>query len=186
MLRLALAVLWLLGLSGCGAAMGPGLVVPALPLYAAGSNPLLPTHSYDAHIRNLLLSGKVAEALGYAKEHYGRVPAWLRSYAAAFDAAKQAVGQCQDVAKAIHAGMTQMGQKPEYLGIQSTWRYVLYQPPDGKEQTITRTGYHVVVKVGDRVFDAYTGPAGMKVTEYLSRLSTRPNHSISTSVVNSP
>ncbi len=185
-MRLALAVLWLLGLGGCGAATGHGLVMPALPSYVAGSNPLLPTNSYDAHIRNLLLSGKVAEALNSAKEHYGRVPEWLRSYAAAFDAAKRAVGQCQEVAKAIHAGMTQMGQQADYLRIRSTWDYVSFQPLAGKEQTITRTGYHVVVKVGDTVFDAYTGPAGMKVTEYLSRLSTLPGHSISTSVVSNP
>jgi hypothetical protein len=44
----------------------------------AGANPGLPTNSYDAHIRNLLLAGKVSEALTYAKEYHGRVPAYLR------------------------------------------------------------------------------------------------------------
>ncbi len=182
-------MLWLWGLvalAGCGASAGHALAVPMPPGYVSGSNPLFPTNSYDAHIRNLLLAGKVTEALGYVKEQSGRVPAWLRSYAAAFDAAKRSVGQCQEVAKAIHGALSRLGERPEYLSVRSEWGYISFRMPDGTEQTITRTGYHVAVQVGDRVFDAYTGPVGMKLSDYLSRLSVVSNHSISTSVVNKP
>lgn len=186
MIRLALAVLWLLGLCGCGATAGHGLVLPALPAYVSGANPLFPTNSYDANIRNLLLSGKVAEALGYAKEHYGRVPDWLRSYAAAFDAAKRAVGQCQGVAKAIHEGMTQVGQKPEYLALRANWDFVVFKAGDGKQHTVTHNGYHVVVKAGEKVYDAYTGPAGMKLSDYLARIFIDSGAKLETAVVATP
>ena len=185
----ALGVLWLLGLfgiAGCGANAGHALVVPVPAAYVAGVNPLFPTSSYDAHVRNLLLAGKVTEALGYVKDHYGRIPAWLRSYAAAFDAANQAFGRCQHVAKAIHAGFTRLGERPEYVALRTRWDFPVFRMPDGKEKALAETGYHVVVKVGDMVFDAYTGPTGMKFADYLSRLSVPSGHSITTAIVSKP
>ena len=184
-----LVVLWLVGLvglAGCGASAGHGLMVPVPSAYVAGANPLFPTNSYDAHIRNLLVSGKVAEALGYAKEQYGRVPAWLRSYAAAFDAAKRSAGQCQKVAKAIHGGMTRLGAKPEYVSLRSNWAYMGFKMPDGTEPTITRSGYHVIVRVEQMVYDAYTGPAGMRYADYMGRLLVRPSAKLEISVVSTP
>jgi hypothetical protein len=44
---------------------------------------------------------------------------------------------------------------------------------DGTSPPITRNGYHVVVRVGDRIYDAFTGPAGMTVAEYMARLQAR-------------
>ena len=32
---------------------------------------------------------------------------------------------------------------------------------------------HVVVRVGDRIYDAFTGPAGMTVADYMARLQAR-------------
>lgn len=41
---------------------------------------------------------------------------------------------------------------------------------NGKNAPMTRTGYHVALKVGDVIRDAYTGPLGLKLSDYLSRL----------------
>jgi hypothetical protein len=43
-----------------------------------------------------------------------------------------------------------------------------------KNLQVSTTGYHVAVKLGDRVIDAYTGLAGLPLQEYMMRLVTRP------------
>jgi hypothetical protein len=48
--------------------------------------------------------------------------------------------------------------------------YIAFDMTSGKSPGITYNGYHAIVKVEDMVYDAYTGPVGMKLTEYLSRL----------------
>jgi hypothetical protein len=45
--------------------------------------------------------------------------------------------------------------------------------PDGTSPGITKNGYHVVVKLGDRIYDAFTGPAGMKAADYMANLHAR-------------
>ena len=176
------AITWL---AGCSSA-GHGLVIPVATSSVAGANPLLPTSSYDAHIRNLLLAGKVPEALSYAKEQYGRIPSYLQHYAAAFEAANRTVGRCQEVSRAIHGALSKLGGKPEYLTIRSKWDYPVFKMPDGTDQTLSHTGYHVVVRVEHMVYDAYTGSAGMKLTEYLSRIATPQGFRIETAVVSKP
>jgi hypothetical protein len=46
-------------------------------------------------------------------------------------------------------------------------------PPDGTSPGITKNGYHVVVRLGDRIYDAFTGPAGMKAVEYMAKIQAR-------------
>ena len=162
------------------------LILLLLANEQVGANPLIPANSYDAHIRNLLLSGKVPDALSYAKEHYGRVPAFLERYAAAFTGENQQVGRCQEVAKTLHAGLSRLGGNAEYLAIKVNWDYLGFRLLDGKEKTISHTGYHVVVRVGDMVYDAYTGTAGMRLSEYLSRLIHPAAASLQVVVVSKP
>jgi len=38
---------------------------------------------------------------------------------------------------------------------------------------LTDNGYHVLVRMNGRAYDAYTGAAGMPWAEYLSRLGAR-------------
>jgi hypothetical protein len=183
--RLLLTLTALVWSGGCSSA-GHALALPIAPAHVAGTNPFFPTNSYDAHIRNLLLAGKVSEALGYAKEHYGRIPSYLQQYAGAFAPANMAVGKCQDVARSIHGGLATLGAKPEYVAIRSRWDYPVFKMPDGTDQTLSHTGYHVVVRAGNAVYDAYTGPAGMRFTEYLQRIATPQGFRIETAVVNKP
>ena len=55
---------------------------------------------------------------------------------------------------------------------------------NGTSPTITRNGYHVAVKTGDIIRDAYTGPAGMRLTDYVLRLHAR--RGIDWNVVDTP
>ncbi len=48
--------------------------------------------------------------------------------------------------------------------------YITFDMQGGKAVSITRNSYHVVVRLGDVVYDAFTGPLGMKFDYYFSRL----------------
>jgi hypothetical protein len=45
--------------------------------------------------------------------------------------------------------------------------------PDGRDLNVSLNGYHVLVRMNGRAYDAYTGVAGMPWAEYLSRLGAR-------------
>ena len=90
----------------------------------------------------------------------------------AYSAANQAVGKCQQVARIIHTAFTKLGQTPQYVAIRALEKreYIMFDMVSGRSPTVMRNGYHVIVKVEDMVYDAYMGPLGMKLTDYLSRI----------------
>jgi hypothetical protein len=51
--------------------------------------------------------------------------------------------------------------------------YIVFKMPAGRDMRLTETGYHVLVRMNDRAYDAYTGAAGMPWAEYMSRLGAR-------------
>ncbi|MFY0582482.1 hypothetical protein ACN28S_56765 [Cystobacter fuscus] len=91
-----------------------------------------------------------------------------------FDASKQVAGACQGFAQSIHTAFTQLGGKPEFVQLSTErWEsvgYIVIKLANGKEASISHTGYHVLVRMQGRAYDAYTGAAGMPWAEYLSRL----------------
>ena len=186
-LRVCLFLLTLLVASWPGSeAIAQTSAPTTIILGLAGNNPLFPTNTYEAHIRNLLLAGKLSEALSLAKEHYGKVPAFLQRYAAAFDTTNRSAGNCQKVAKSIHEGLAQLGTKAEYIALRSTWDNITIDLPNGTNRALSNNGYHILVKVESMAYDAYTGAAGMKFAEYLSRLHVHAGHAIQTSVASKP
>jgi len=44
---------------------------------------------------------------------------------------------------------------------------------DVVDGNLTRNGHHVVARVGDRIYDAFTGPAGMTLADCMARLQAR-------------
>ncbi len=75
----------------------------------------------------------------------------------------------------IHTAFTKLGQTPQYVAFKSRngEEYVVFELATGKNAPVSRTGYHVAVRLGDLIYDAYTGPLGMKLSDYLSRLHAR-------------
>lgn len=76
--------------------------------------------------------------------------------------------QCEKAAKAIHDIFRYNGLLPQYLKINARFhstyiseRYVAFQ--------------HFAVRLGDRVFDASTGPSGMPYADYINRLNALNN-----------
>jgi hypothetical protein len=96
----------------------------------------------------------------------------LTSLQTAYTAANQVAGQCQEVARTLYSAYDQLGQKPEYIAFRARGGidYMTFDLLSGKNAPVTRTGYHVAIKLGDTIRDAYTGPLGMKLSDYLARL----------------
>jgi len=134
--------------------------------------------SLRGHTFSLLARGDVAGAIDYWALTTGKdAPAWLFALKTAFDGSKQVAGACQGVARSIHTAFTQLGRKPELVELwtdpPSKFPYIAFKLPNGRDMRLTETGYHVLVRMEGRAYDAYTGAAGMPWAEYLSRLGAR-------------
>ncbi|MFY0527889.1 papain fold toxin domain-containing protein [Archangium gephyra] len=159
-----------------GAASGPGqAATPGLAATVVQAS-VLSADSIHVKVLAYLARGDIAGAIAMYEVHTGRVaPAWLMDLQVAYGVANQAAGNCQQVARFIHTAFIKLGQTPQYIAFRTnTGRdYMVFELANGKSAPVSRTGYHVAVRVGDMIHDAYTGPLGMKLSDYLSRLHAR-------------
>ena len=139
------------------------------------------TDSARAKVLAHLARGELAEAIHAYEVATGlQAPLWLTGFKAAFDASKQVPGSCQGVARSIHAAFMQLGGKPEYVRlttlVDETGKragYMVFKMTDGRDLRVTERGFHVVVRMKDRIYDAFTGAGGLSWQEYMSRLGAR-------------
>lgn len=119
----------------------------------------------------------------------GRSPDWLVQFQNAFALSNRKAGKCEAVAKAIHYALTRFRLRPEFVRITVQGESRLLGFDEVSQGTLVRThqvatmGHHVAVKLGDKILDAYTGPAGLTYRDYVSRLVTAPNSTIAVEVV---
>lgn len=134
------------------------------------------TDSEKAHILALLLKGDVEGAISYwGVAHAGQqTPAWLLALRTSYEASRQVAGKCQDVARNIHTAIINLGGKAEFVELTTLDRrkaaYILFRMNDGRMRNVSQNGYHVIVRVNDWAYDAYTGPTGLPWQQYISRL----------------
>ncbi|ATB29918.1 hypothetical protein MEBOL_003373 [Melittangium boletus DSM 14713] len=169
-LRLCLAVAVLVGFAGTSRG--------AVPVPQVVTAQVLAADSLSNHTVALLARGQVTEAIEYWALTTGKdAPAWLLAIRTAFDASKQVAGACQGVAQTIHVAFTRLGGRPEFVELRTVsardFPYMLFKMPNGRESMMTETGYHVVVRMNGRAYDAYTGATGLPWAEYMSRLGAR-------------
>ena len=150
----------------------------ALPVGRVVAGQVLAADTVRGEVLKRLAEGRVADALEYWALATGQeAPAWLLATRTAYDASKQVAGACQGVAQSLHTAFTHLGGRPEFVELRNVQRlrfpYISFKMVDGRDMRLTTNGYHVVVRMGGRVYDAYTGAAGMPWAEYLSRLGTR-------------
>ena len=165
-----------------------------LPALVLSSPPLPGDESIRARIKACLLMGDlncvVAQYL--LLKDIGRVPDWLVTFQNAFAVANQKAGECVKVAKTLHEGLTRLGQNPEFMRFTVKGPSGLLGFDEIQKGMVTRThqistqGYHLAIRLGDKVIDAYTGPAGLPFREYMGRLSTSPGCKIVEEVVQTP
>jgi hypothetical protein len=176
---LLLSLLLLCLLPPRGLASSPAAMAP-LPSLVLGNPPLPGDESIRARLKACILLGDlncVVDQYLLLKD-IGRVPGWLVAFQNAFAVANRKAGECEKVAKAIHEGLTRLGQRPEFLRFTVNGDVKLLgfnEISNGalvKSYQIAQTGQHVAVKLGDKVIDAYTGLTGLPLSEYMARLST--------------
>ncbi len=103
-------------------------------------------------------------------------PGWLQGLQSAFNATNRIAGRCVDVARKLHEGFTALGTAPRYLRVTSTESEVLaFEVTAGVPAStvqVSDNNYHVAVRVGSRIYDAFTGPKGLTTSEYVGRMFT--------------
>jgi hypothetical protein len=163
----------------------------SLPFVVLSSPPLPGDESIRARIKACLLMGDLNCVVDQylLLENIGRVPGWLVAFQNAFAVANRKAGECEKVARSIHEGLTRLGQNPEFLRFTIRGRAMVMgfdELSNGvllKTHQLSTRGYHVAVRLGDKVIDAYTGPAGLPFREYMARLNTSPGSKIAEEVV---
>ena len=129
-------------------------------------------------VLTLLAEGNVTGAVEYYLVATGarHAPGWLQGLPSAFNATNRIAGRCVDVARKLHEGFTALGKAPRYLRVTSTESEVLaFEVTAGVPAStvqISNNNYHVAVRVGSRIYDAFTGPKGLTTSEYVGRMFT--------------
>jgi hypothetical protein len=139
------------------------------------------TDSARAKVLAHLARGELTEAIQAYEVATGlKAPVWLTGLKAAFDTSKQVPGACQEVARSIYAAFTQLGGKPEYVKLITVMDetgkragFMSFKMVDGRDLSVSEVGFHVVVRMKDRVYDTFTGAGGLPWQEYMSRLGAR-------------
>jgi hypothetical protein len=161
------------------------VVCVAAPFWAHGSVPHISasqvqgiTDSARAKVLTHLASGELTEAVHAYEVATGlKAPLWLTGVKTAFSTGKQVAGACQDVARSIHSAFTQLGGKPEYVNLLTADRErfpnMVFTLASGKDVNVSLNGFHVVVRMGGRAYDAFTGASGLPWADYMSRLGAR-------------
>ena len=129
--------------------------------------------SIQLRLLTYLARGDITGAIVLYEAETGHPPpAWLLNLQGAYGTANQVVGKCQQVARTIHTAFTELQQKPQYIAFKAKAdeEFIVFDLASGNSPSITKNGYHVAVRLGERIYDAYTGPLGMTWKEYLSRL----------------
>ncbi len=173
-----------------GLASSPAAMTP-LPSIVLNSPPLPGDESIRARLKACLLMGDLSCVVDQylLLENIGRVPGWLVAFQNAFAVASRKAGECEKVAKLIHEGLTRLGQRPEFLRFTIDGQAKVMGFDEVAQGVLIRThqistrGYHVAVWFEGRVIDAYTGPAGLPLREYMVRLNTSPGSKIVEEVV---
>jgi hypothetical protein len=161
-------------------ALGLAVLLLAVPAQA-----VLPD-SGRLQVLSALARGDVAGAIEMYKLATGvsTVPAWLRAFEAAFSASNQAAGACQRVAEAIHTGFSRLGGRPIYLKFSNDVGNVIgWEVRAGDPASTIRiadNNLHLAVRMGDRVYDALTGSAGLLYSDYLARIQFQGQRVIET------
>ncbi len=188
--RLALILLLLSGLPLKDFAWG---VVTGIPVAAASASacaampppPVLQTvltlpitETTRARILALLAEGSLTKAIEAWEVHTGRMaPQSVWALSTAFSKVNQVAGRCIDVAHSVYDGFRTLGLRPQYVRFSppssSKLQVLAWEMQAGVEKStiqISNNSRHFAVQVGERIYDAFTGPSGMVLNDYLRRL----------------
>jgi len=116
-----------------------------------------------------LARGDTAGAIALWQAHQGTqtIPKALQAFQAAFSAANRIAGPCRRIAQDIYEGFSFFGGQAQYVRISSTGgNYLSWQ----SRILMSDNNSHIAVRHGARIYDAFTGPAGMHEAEYVQQI----------------
>ncbi len=138
------------------------------PLRAVDVAGVLPD-SLKLKLLAVLARGDTAGAIALWQAHNGTqtVPKSLQAFQAAFSSANRIAGPCARVARDIYEGFSFFGGNSQYVRISSTGgNYLSWQ----SRIMMSDNNSHSAVRYGGKIYDAFTGPAGMNEAEYLKQI----------------
>lgn len=147
------------------------------------------TDTFRAQMLALLARGDIQGAIALYQLETGRqtLPQWLRLLELAFAAENRRPGPCIEVARNISTAFQQLGGKPSFIRLTPRGSdYLGFEMRAGEPRStvqLSDLGLHVVVRLRDRIYDAFTGPQGLSVDEYMRRLVTEEGARISSTVM---
>jgi len=138
------------------------------------------TDSLRLKMLSAIANGDIGAAIVAWQAHTGRqdIPRWLGNLQSAFQVANQRAGSCKDVARNILEGFKQLGKNAAYLrfrteGAHKTANLMAFELRAGEPRStvqVSNNSTHYAVQAGGRIYDAFTGPAGLEMADYLTRL----------------
>ena len=157
-----------------------GLLLVAQPgiAWSAGQPRLWPTtavltaalpDSVRLRMLALLAEGDIAGAIALWQALTGQTdaPKVLQDLQTAFQVTSRALNSCTHVARTIHEGFRHFGGTPEYVRISSTQgQFLSWQ----NRAIMSDNNFHVAVRQGGKIFDAFTGSRGMLEKDYLRNI----------------
>lgn len=167
----------------CGLLLVLGFLLTPGVLHAA--SPHLPTTALLAMVPDTvrlkmlaaLARGDLAGAISLWQLHTNRdtVPAALQAMQSAYNVANRAMGPCIQVARDISNGFKAFGGDARYVRFMPPGKtpFLGWEMRAGEPRStiqLSDIGRHYAVMVNDKVYDAFTGPEGLVLGEYLKRL----------------
>lgn len=155
----------------------PGAVLAAAPGFPTTA--LLATVPDSVRFKMLaaLARGDLAGAISLWQLHTNRdtVPAALQAMQSAYGVVNRTMGPCVQVARDISNGFKSFGGSPQYVRFLPPGRtpFLGWEMRAGEPRStiqVSDIGRHYAVMMNDKVYDAFTGPEGMALGEYLKRL----------------
>ncbi|HYO52446.1 hypothetical protein [Archangium sp.] len=148
----------------------PGILLASAPTFPTPAM-LLAVLPDSVRLKMLaaVARGDIASAISMWQIATNRdtVPPALTALQSAFSLANRVAGPCARVAKDIYQGFKSLGGNPQYLRISSTeGKYLSWQ----NRTLMSNNNIHFVVMHEDKLYDAFTGPAGLPRAEYLKNV----------------
>jgi len=149
------------------------------PIGVVDSTGLAPSFDSPSAARTELaraiLTGNWNRAAEIATFLGGAAPVAVTRLQQAYDAANRTAGPCFTVAKNIYDGF-------KAAGIEAELRFIRTGRESGsgarigrlvgeKWEIVSTHGIHAVVESGGKYFDAFTGPAGQKASQYMTQMA---------------
>ncbi|WNG62255.1 hypothetical protein F0U59_51815 [Archangium gephyra] len=149
------------------------------------------TDTVRAQMLVMIARGDIQKAIALYQLEMGRqtLPRWLQLLELAFAAENRRPGPCIEVARRIFTAFLKLGGKPELIRFTSPGsNYIAFEMRAGEPRStvqLSDLSLHVAVRLQNKIYDAFTGPQGLPVDEYMRRLVTEEGMKISSAVLNS-